>query len=464
MGDMIKITVSRIKSFGLFAVLTVGFITSLSLPVFALNNKYDEIFYSNNNIVFYNPEDVSVCGAEAEEEATLIGADNIEKIWNYLIAQKLSPEQAAGVLGNIQEETDSTFAPTFNEAGKSFDDDTSGYGIAGWSDDRRTNLIDLLTAVLPDLVTKYYTVEYSNSESYPNADQGYISKNSETIEFMPLEDNDTLLSAQLKFMVDEAKSLKLNQLSELAVDKEYGTDEDYLWDILKEQSSVADAANVWTYSFQGNDQAVDERVDYAQELFDEYAPDPTEDEEEEAAVCRKSSGKAVHPIADGTRVNEGYGGSRGHNLGGVRCGPQGETWHNGYDLNGANNQTVVVSSMSGTVTRIDYARPALNTVSIQNDDGFIIRYMHMNTGYIDVEVGQTVTAGQPIGKVGSGNGAYGAHLHIEIDVAGNTNTAVAGLHVNYCGGLKSVNPNDFFALFGVALCPNGGCDNPNVAY
>lgn len=460
---MIRITASRIKSFGLFVVLTVGFITSLSLPVFALNNKYDEIFYSNNNIVFYNPEDVRVCGAEAEEELVLTGKDNVEKIWNYLIAQELSPEQAAGVLGNIQKETDSTFAPTFNEAERNFDDDNNGkYGIAGWTDTRRTSLIELLTAVSPDLVTKYYITEYSNSESYPNADQGYISKNSETLEFMPIEDNDNLLSAQLKFMVDESKS---RMLGELAIDKDYGTNTEVEWDTLKKQTDVVDATSMWAYSFLGIDQAVDERVEYAQELFDKYAPEPTEEEEEEkAAACRKSSGKAVHPIADGTRVNEGYGGSRGHNLGQTRCGPQGETWHNGYDLNGANNQTIVVSSMSGVVTKIDYARSWLNTVSIQNDDGFIIRYMHMNNGYIDVEVGQTVTAGQPIGKVGSGNGAYGAHLHVEIDVAGNTNTAVAGLHVNYCGGLKSVNPNDFYAIFGVVLCPNGGCDNPNVAY
>ncbi len=63
---------------------------------------------------------------------TLAGDNNAEKIWNFLIENDFSPEQAAGFLGNFWVE--SKFDPAITEIGGG-----GGYGIAQWTD-RRSSL------------------------------------------------------------------------------------------------------------------------------------------------------------------------------------------------------------------------------------------------------------------------------------------------------------------------------------
>lgn len=72
---------------------------------------------------------------------TLVGKDNEEKIWNYLIARplkdgtsKLTPVQAAGIMGNMQQE--SGFSPTAENK------KSGAYGIIQWLGSRRTALED----------------------------------------------------------------------------------------------------------------------------------------------------------------------------------------------------------------------------------------------------------------------------------------------------------------------------------
>lgn len=66
----------------------------------------------------------------------LVGGDNAEKIWHYLIGKGLSPNQAAGVMGNIKVE--SGFDPGIEEQGTARVD--KGFGICQWTFGRRTNL------------------------------------------------------------------------------------------------------------------------------------------------------------------------------------------------------------------------------------------------------------------------------------------------------------------------------------
>lgn len=73
--------------------------------------------------------------------ATLVGNDNAERIWNFLVgndgnleeADRLTPEQAAGVMGNLKAE--SQFDPGVEEISGG-----GGYGIAQWTGGRRTQL------------------------------------------------------------------------------------------------------------------------------------------------------------------------------------------------------------------------------------------------------------------------------------------------------------------------------------
>ena len=90
--------------------------------------------------------------------------------------------------------------------------------------------------------------------------------------------------------------------------------------------------------------------------------------------------------------------------------------HNGIDMACAQG-TPIYATRAGKVTRTAYqAGGAGNYVSINHLDGFASIYMHM-THYV-VSEGQTVSAGQLIGYVGSTGLSTGPHLHFGISYAG----------------------------------------------
>ena len=94
----------------------------------------------------------------------LNGSDNKAKIWNYLVGKSLSPQQIAGIMGNMQSESAGTWDPRIVEYGypnsrgeiskagqpSSLDDNIPpdvpgkngqpGYGIIQWSGGRKRNL------------------------------------------------------------------------------------------------------------------------------------------------------------------------------------------------------------------------------------------------------------------------------------------------------------------------------------
>ena len=99
------------------------------------------------------------------------------------------------------------------------------------------------------------------------------------------------------------------------------------------------------------------------------------------------------------------------------------------------------------------------TVSIRSAAGYTISYLHMYEPDMEVHVGDTVTPGQEIGKVGSNGPSTGCHLDIRIDVAGSTDPRVSGLPQSQTQGAPVsgyVDPEKFFAAFGVTLC-GGEC-------
>ena len=90
--------------------------------------------------------------------------------------------------------------------------------------------------------------------------------------------------------------------------------------------------------------------------------------------------------------------------------------HNGIDM-AAPQGTPVYATRAGKVTRTSYqAGGAGNYVSINHLDGFASIYMHL-THYV-VSEGQSVTAGQLIGYVGSTGLSTGPHLHFGVSYAG----------------------------------------------
>ena len=106
-------------------------------------------------------------------------------------------------------------------------------------------------------------------------------------------------------------------------------------------------------------------------------------------------------------ITQGFGGSNNHR---------------GLDLVGANyTLDDIVSYANGTVNMVTngYGNGAGegvnwaygNFVKIINDDGTVCLYAHMQ--YTSVKVGQRVSKGQVIGRMGNSGNSFGAHLHWE---------------------------------------------------
>ena len=95
--------------------------------------------------------------------------------------------------------------------------------------------------------------------------------------------------------------------------------------------------------------------------------------------------------------------------------------HRGIDISGANaSGSLVVAGASGTVTTAGWSTGGYgNYVIIDHGNGVETLYAHMLDNSIMVNVGDQVTKGQAIGRVGNTGYSFGAHLHFEVRINGN---------------------------------------------
>ena len=116
---------------------------------------YDENFYSLNNIGWYDPRCVEATSAEYVQ---LAGNDNTEKILNFFMRKGLTLAQAAGIVGNMMQE--SGLNPAIEEGGRIVDDTYKlkpgvGFGLVQWTPPNRqvnlTNFINELGVGITDL-------------------------------------------------------------------------------------------------------------------------------------------------------------------------------------------------------------------------------------------------------------------------------------------------------------------------
>lgn len=102
--------------------------------------------------------------------------------------------------------------------------------------------------------------------------------------------------------------------------------------------------------------------------------------------------------------------------------------HNGIDIPGALGEANIIASLGGTVKYINNSCASTgsngcgggfgNYVEIEDTKGNLTIYAHMYQGSLTVAVGDVVSRGQVIGKVGSSGNSTGAHLHFSIKVNG----------------------------------------------
>ena len=92
-----------------------------------------------------------------------------------------------------------------------------------------------------------------------------------------------------------------------------------------------------------------------------------------------------------------------------------QRFHNGLDA-GAPLGAPVRAMADGTAVISAYRGGYGNLVAIDHGDGFVTLYAHLSAR--DVEVGDEVTAGSTVGRIGSTGASTGPHLHFEVRIAG----------------------------------------------
>lgn len=131
-----------------------------------------------------------------------------------------------------------------------------------------------------------------------------------------------------------------------------------------------------------------------------------------SSVATPSSGTFTWPLpgygSGSITSNYGY---RIHPISGVR------KLHSGVDI-GAPAGTSIVAAASGTVVKSYMSSSYGNYTVISHGGGIMTAYAHQSKRY--VSVGDTVSAGQTIGAVGSTGNSTGNHLHFEVYVNGST--------------------------------------------
>ncbi|CAI6306562.1 Prophage-derived putative transglycosylase [Bacillus subtilis] len=130
------------------------------------------------------------------------------------------------------------------------------------------------------------------------------------------------------------------------------------------------------------------------------------------ANYNKSVVSATSSVADYYKKNFKVTSKFGQQEKGLRSTP-----HKGVDFANGKQGDPVKALLGGKVQIAGYSKTAGNWVVIQQDDGTVAKYMHMQKG-LKVSAGDTVKSGQTIGKVGSTGHSTGAHLHLQIEQNG----------------------------------------------
>ncbi|OZC48556.1 peptidase [Rhodococcus sp. RS1C4] len=149
------------------------------------------------------------------------------------------------------------------------------------------------------------------------------------------------------------------------------------------------------------------------------APDTAPDEPETAAAPPSVGlGGSILPLpARSYEISSGYG-SRNNPTG------NGGQFHQGVDF-AAPSGTPIYAVTGGTVEQAGDAGDGYGTLVRIKSGNTVTYYGHQSS--VDVEVGDTVEAGDRIGSVGSTGNSTGPHLHFEVRNNGSSIEPVAYL-------------------------------------
>ncbi|PLS81065.1 hypothetical protein CYG49_02935 [Candidatus Saccharibacteria bacterium] len=348
-------------------VLAVVLAITNTLPANAqfFTQEREGLDLPENEILFYDPKaDALECAGLGQDNGgvTLIGSDNLEKAWNFFIGKDLSPNQTAGILGNLIWESGSeALDPNSNQQGGG-----PGRGIAQWTVNERW--ADLVKWAAPR--------------------------------------NPRDLAVQLEYIWYEMNNVApYNKTAER----------------IKATATVEEAVLLFEREFERAGKPVlGKRLHYANLALARYGgttpgATPAPDSLRDASGCPTDGGSIA--VVDGKAfplqtTKSAITGNKPYPW----CHTSQSNCH--HDYNAADimisTGTLVVAAAPGKVVKINEGRAA--HVVILGDDRNVYYYTHMGRGTIKVADNQAVTTGTPLGNIGTKDDAQGTPPHLHFDI------------------------------------------------
>ena len=218
---------------------------------------YDVPFHSSNDIFWYNPDACKVGNGDVTLQGT-----TAEMIWTYLINKGLTPEQAAGVMGNIKQE--SSYSPTRHQSTADVWTSDSGraWGIIQWDSGRRYTpngpdhksgggILGKLASEKPQL-EKYVDIQYDtirNKDAESKFEPGHLAE---------------LMQFELDYLYQESNSRQAKA--------SYGGGNE--WEGLKRQKTIEEALVYWHDNAERSSdtpaEVINNRGKFAKEAYDNF--------------------------------------------------------------------------------------------------------------------------------------------------------------------------------------------------
>ena len=311
------------------------------------------------------------CENPAVSGGNLSGSDNQQKAFNYFVSKGFTPQQSAGIIGNLIAESgvnpkrvQSTPTPEGDRDNITVNNKT-GYGIAQWtSSGRQQGLVDLARS------------------------RG-----------LQIEGD---LALQLDFLLKEVDE----SYAGIRLTPDLRASSDYFMTQFERPKDQSEAAKA-------------KRASAGQQVLELYGggavPDPSKLTATEGCNSTGATGQAAGFVGfplqttkarmaelNGRQFNNGTMGRGGHP-------------YAAFDIM-ADPDTPVISILPGKVVSVSEDKCPGRLVSIFDETkGVTVSYLHMSISKTLVKKGDTIAAGQIIGYVGQNNeGCGSAHLHIDV--------------------------------------------------
>lgn len=216
--------------------------------------------------------------------------------------------------------------------------------------------------------------------------------------------------------LEQAKQIVINERSEQVTAKEMlESKKSELKTLQAEKQSIIDSLNADISALEKEEKAAEaeynsimQEVKKAQAEMQKKSQSSSSSSSSNNKPVTTGSGQFVWPSASSTRVTSYYGYREKPNANATSI-------HRGIDI-GAASSTDVLAADSGTVIVAGSGRSYGNYIVIDHGNGYTTLYAHNSR--LCVGVGDSVTRGQVIAKVGSTGNSTGPHIHFEISKNG----------------------------------------------